>query len=78
MALVGQLARLDEALSDDATALSALQSQISEIARTLRGYGEQVEYSPERLQQIEERLELLSTLKRKYGRFDRGGDDLRG
>ena len=67
VALVGQLARLDEALSDDATALSALQSQISEIARTLRGYGEQVEYSPERLQQIEERLELLSTLKRKYG-----------
>jgi DNA repair protein RecN (Recombination protein N) len=66
-ALTRQLARLDEAMDAEASALEVLQSQVSDLARGLRAYGEQVEFSPERLQEIEERLEVISRLKRKYG-----------
>jgi DNA repair protein RecN (Recombination protein N) len=65
--LVAQLARLDESLSEEASQLGGLQSQLTELSRTIRAYAEQVEFSPERLQEIELRLELLSGLKRKYG-----------
>jgi DNA repair protein RecN (Recombination protein N) len=65
--LLDQLARLDENLAGEAAQLEALQSQAAEVARTLRAYSEDVEYNPQRLQQIEDRLALLSGLKRKYG-----------
>jgi DNA repair protein RecN (Recombination protein N) len=65
--LLAQLARLDESLAADATQLEAVQSQVLEIARALRAYSEEVEYNPDRLQQIEDRLASLAALKRKYG-----------
>lgn len=66
-ALLSQLVRLDGGLAAEAAQLEALQSQVAELSRTLRAYSEEVEYNPERLQQIEDRLALLSGLKRKYG-----------
>ena len=65
--LVAQLAQLDESLSAEALQVEALQSQAADLARTLRAYQEEIEFNPERLQQIEERLAVLSGLKRKYG-----------
>ena len=41
--------------------------ELEEIARGLSCYTEAIEDSPERLQQVEERLDLLRQLKRKYG-----------
>jgi DNA repair protein RecN (Recombination protein N) len=41
--------------------------QLAELSRELSGYMEQVEYNPHRLEQIEERLDLIQNLKRKYG-----------
>ena len=65
--LVAQLARLDEEVKVEADQLDALQSQISDLARALRSYRDGIEYDPARLQQVEERLDLLAALKRKYG-----------
>ena len=65
--LAEQLARLDESLSAEATQLEALQSQAADLARDLRAYRDEIEFSPDRLQQVEDRLEALSSLKRKYG-----------
>jgi DNA repair protein RecN (Recombination protein N) len=62
-----QLAELDPRLADDATAAAALQEQAVELARGLREYRDGVEYNPARLAAVEERLVLLSQLKRKYG-----------
>ncbi len=74
MDLVGQVARdiaqleqLDPSLSRDLPSLDALTHQMDELARTLRSYRDSIEYSPERLQELEERLELIRGLKRKYG-----------
>lgn len=64
---LSQLARLDPRLAELATQAEALQSQAADMARDLRAYQEQIEADPERLEQIELRLTLLTTLKRKYG-----------
>ncbi|HLZ72458.1 MAG TPA: DNA repair protein RecN [Dehalococcoidia bacterium] len=65
--LLGQLAALDERMSDDAVTASGLQEQASDLARKLRAYRDAVEFNPARLAAVEERLTLLNTLKRKYG-----------
>ena len=41
--------------------------QINEIAEELDDYQQELEFNPSRLNEVEERLELVNTLKRKYG-----------
>jgi DNA repair protein RecN (Recombination protein N) len=65
--LLDQLAHLDESLAGEAEELEGLQSQVAAISRTLRSYSDQIEYNPELLQQIDDRLMLLASLRRKYG-----------
>jgi len=59
-ALDPALAPISEGLQ---TALIAAQDAVSE----LRSYQEGVEFNPERLEQVQERLDLLRRLKKKYG-----------
>jgi DNA repair protein RecN (Recombination protein N) len=40
---------------------------MDDLARTLRQYRDSIEFNPKRLEQIEERLDLIFRLKRKYG-----------
>jgi DNA repair protein RecN (Recombination protein N) len=42
-------------------------TSLNELSRDLTDYRDQIEYNPKRLEEVEERLELLQTLKRKYG-----------
>lgn len=49
---------------DQAEAAGAV---MDDLARTLRGYRDSIEFNPKRLEQIEDRLDLLFRLKRKYG-----------
>ncbi|HEY3281111.1 MAG TPA: DNA repair protein RecN, partial [Armatimonadota bacterium] len=58
---------LDAALAPSSEALEGALIQIQEAVHDLRAYQESVEFNPERLSQIEERLDLLKGLKRKYG-----------
>lgn len=53
-----------KAILDQAESAGAL---MDDLARTLRGYRDGIEFNPQRLEQIEERLDLLFRLKRKYG-----------
>ncbi len=64
---LSQLERLDPTLSQNLESVDALMSQVEELARALRSYRDGIEYSPERLQEIEGRLDLINSLKRKYG-----------
>jgi DNA repair protein RecN (Recombination protein N) len=67
-ATLGSLVRLDKSLAPLWENLQSTQILVQEIARELRTYGEGIEARPGRLQEIEERLELINHLKRKYGR----------
>lgn len=62
-----QLARYDESQNPRLELLQGLAFQISELAAELQSYLEELEFNPARLDQVEERLELINTLKRKYG-----------
>ena len=64
---LSQLEKLDSSLSENFESVDALGHQVDELARVLRSCRDGIEYSPDRLQELEERLDLINGLKRKYG-----------
>ncbi len=64
---LSQLEQLDPSLRQNLEPVDALMHQVDELARALRSYREDIEYSPDRLHELEERLDLINRLKRKYG-----------
>lgn len=58
---------IDPSLQSQVEGLESAAVQLEEIARDLSHYIETIEDSSGRLQQVEERLDLLRQLKRKYG-----------
>ena len=64
---LSQLERLDPSLRHNLESADALMHQVDELARALRSYRDGIEYSPDRLHELEERLDLINRLKRKYG-----------
>jgi DNA repair protein RecN (Recombination protein N) len=65
--VLARLAKLDPTMEEHAQLAESLSAQADELARTIRQYREDVEYDPRRLDEIEERIEVLARLKRKYG-----------
>ena len=64
---VEHAAALDETLTPVADSLRNAVAYAEDAGRDLRVYQEAVEFNPERLEELETRLDLLRTLKRKYG-----------
>ncbi|MDQ3247840.1 MAG: DNA repair protein RecN [Chloroflexota bacterium] len=62
-----KLARIDPDMNGAALDGQSLLEQLSDLARTLDDYAESLEFNPERLQEVEDRIELINNLKRKYG-----------
>ena len=58
---------VDAALDALADRVAALAVEADDLATELRAYGEGVEATPGRLEEVEERLALLDRLKRKHG-----------
>lgn len=63
----GRLAKIDPGTEDFSTQTQSLAEGASELARYLRDYRDSVEHNPRRLDEIEERLSLINSLKQKYG-----------
>ncbi|MBI4505983.1 MAG: DNA repair protein RecN [Chloroflexi bacterium] len=61
------VASIDGAMAEPLAQLEDIQAQVGEVTRTFRQYRDGVEVSPRRLEQIEERLEAIRMLGRKYG-----------
>jgi DNA repair protein RecN (Recombination protein N) len=64
---LGSLIRYDPSQSALLETAEGIFDQLTELVRALRIYGEEIEYNPKRLDFIEERLNLIQSLKRKYG-----------
>ena len=62
-----EMAAIDPSLSHPLKALESTLIQLEEIALALRDYSRRVEINPMRLEEIENRLEEIDRLKRKYG-----------
>lgn len=67
MRAIAHLERFDKQFEEHGKALAEANAIIEEVAHTLRSYREAIEFNPQRLQKVEDRLELIKKLKRKYG-----------
>ncbi len=72
--LVGQatqalsaLAKIDSAQHELANQAELLLDSMSDLIHSLRDYLEEIEFNPKRLDDVEERLDLIHSLTRKYG-----------
>lgn len=64
---VTSLARIDTAQSGLAEQAETIADLVSDLALELHGYQENVEFNPRRLEETEERLDVIHKLQRKYG-----------
>ncbi len=62
-----QLTRYDETQGPLLENLQGIIYQLSELSSDLQSYLDKLEFNPGRLDFVEERLELIQSLKRKYG-----------
>jgi DNA repair protein RecN (Recombination protein N) len=64
---VGELTTIDQQFGQYLDARDGIKSTLEDLASFLRRYTDGVDASPQRLQEVEDRLALLERLKRKYG-----------
>ena len=62
------LSRIDKSLEKLAGQAENAVETLSDISLELQDYIEQIEYNPRRLVRVEERLDMIQNLKRKYGK----------
>ena len=64
---LAKLAQIDRTQGSLAEQSVTLEESLADLARGLRNYLEAIEYNPHRLEEVEERLDLIRRLERKYG-----------
>jgi len=64
---VADLAAIDDAFSQHLAARDFVKPQLEDLAYFLRSYAANIDASPARLQDVEDRLAVLERLKKKYG-----------
>jgi len=64
---LAKLAQIDAAQNILAESSVTIEETLAELAHSLRDYLEVIEYNPKRLEEVEERLDLVHRLERKYG-----------
>ena len=64
---LAEAAAIDPKLGDALEMIKSARANLEEAARTLGAYAGKIEADPARLEEIENRLQELSRLKRKYG-----------
>jgi len=61
------LSRIDTNIQPLSDLVEAALSSLTDVAYELRRYNDQIEYNPSRLDQIETRIDMINSLKRKHG-----------
>lgn len=61
------LARIDPSRQEFSDRGNEVLEQVEDLTREIRNYADQIEFNPKRLEEIEERINLINALKRKYG-----------
>ena len=64
---LGNLTEIDESLESVYEQLNDVYAQMEDAASQVRKYAREVESDPKKLEEVEERLNLIYNLKRKYG-----------
>ena len=64
---LNSLSRIDSSQYDLAEQAESIAENLSDLALSLRDYLDTIEFNPRRLEQVEDRINLLHNLMRKYG-----------
>ena len=64
---LADLVKLDDSLSSETPVAAGALYQLEDWARVVRDYRDSIEYDPGILEQLDERLDLIQNLRRKYG-----------
>lgn len=62
-----ELARYDPQFADAVQQVKSARAAVDDVNTTVRDYASRIQASPDRLTELEDRLEVLNRLKRKYG-----------
>ncbi|HEV8243236.1 MAG TPA: DNA repair protein RecN [Nitrospirales bacterium] len=62
-----ELATIDTELVEDRDRFAEALAQLTDLAQKLRAYRDRLEFDPDRLEKVEERLDLIRRLIKKYG-----------
>ncbi len=65
--IAANLVKLDDTWSGQQEQLDNLVYQLEDLSGAVRDYADTLDFSPNRLQEVEDRLGLIYNLKRKYG-----------
>lgn len=65
--ILHSLSKLDVSNQPLAEKAESMADDISDVLISLRDYADSIEFNPARLQTVEERIDLINSLKRKYG-----------
>lgn len=63
---IAELSAIDHSLQDTAASLEGAYLQLEDAAITLRDYASRIETDPAALQQVDDRLDQIVTMKKKY------------
>lgn len=66
-AILGKLAAIDPDLEEFQEMAESISAQAQELALEMTRYGQEIEFDPDRINDIEERLEMINGLRRRYG-----------
>jgi DNA repair protein RecN (Recombination protein N) len=64
---LAKLAQIDAVQKGMAEQSATIEETLADLAHGLRMYLEAIEYNPKRLEEVEERIDLIHRLERKYG-----------
>lgn len=65
--ILSRFSEIDPLLGEESDKLSQLNNSLDESSRFLQNYLKKIDFDPDRLAEMEERLNLIADLKRKYG-----------
>ena len=65
--LIGDAAEIDKSLGSLIELLSSASAQLEEVSHELRDYSDKIEFQPDELISLQDRVNKINTLKRKYG-----------
>ena len=67
VSIMGEISKLDQRYAEVSKRLEGISFEVDDIICEIRNNRDEVEYDPELLEQVEERLDLIFKLKKKYG-----------
>jgi len=64
---LSKLAQIDATQNTVSEQATSIEENLADLSHSLRNYLEAIEYNPKRLEEVEERLDLIHRLERKHG-----------